>query len=109
VSIAEGFASSISGISPNRNGFMKNFQIHQNAAVRVPRNAMQKNSKVMTLTVEKTVLAEAVRVANGDVGRLEIIGPNDIIVWNSREQRDAIRAIRPKKVRSPMAGRPQEL
>ena len=82
-----------------------NFQIHQLAAVRVPKHAMQANGKVATLTVTPTVLAEAISAANGDPARLEIVSENEIIVWNSREQRNAIYAAnRRRKIRSPMAG-----
>jgi len=70
---------------------MSEFQVHSLAMARVPRDVMQRNSKVATLTVEKTVLAEAIRAANGDPGRLEIISPNEIVVWNSRYQRDVLR------------------
>lgn len=67
------------------------FQIHRNAMVRVPKTVGQRNSKVAVLTVTETVLAEAIKAANGDPGRLEIITPNQIIVWNSRYQREVMR------------------
>jgi hypothetical protein len=84
--------------------------------VRIPRNAMQTitKSKVATLVVNRTVLAEAIRAANGDPARLEIIDADTITVWNSREQRDKIVKRRKGTVnrpsqRSPMAGRPQDI
>jgi hypothetical protein len=84
------------------------FQLHRDAMVRIPRNAAVGRGKVSTLMVEKTVLAEAIRAANGDPGRLEILGTNEIIVWNSREQRYAVHAAkrhnRPSQ-RTPMAGK----
>ena len=75
--------------------------------VRVPKEARQTNGKVAILTVTPTVLAEAIRAANGDPARLEIVSGNEIIVWNSREQRNAIHSPnnrRPKPRRTPMAG-----
>ena len=47
-------------------------------------------SKITTLVVNQTVLAEAIRAANGDPARLEIIDANTITVWNSRQQRDNV-------------------
>lgn len=80
------------------------FQIHQNAMVRVPKTVGQRNSKVAVLTVTETVLAEAIRAANGDPGRLEIITPNQIVVWNSRYQREVMRVKSVKRERLTRAG-----
>jgi hypothetical protein len=59
--------------------------------VRVPKKVMQLSSKVAVLTVTETVLAEAIRAANGDPARLEMVNTNEIIVWNSPMHRDLIR------------------
>jgi hypothetical protein len=73
------------------NGKKMTFQIHRQALVKIPRQAMQPSSKVFTIRVTGQVLAEAIKAANGDPARLEIIDDHTIVVWNSREQRDAVR------------------
>ena len=66
------------------------FAVHGDAMVRIPRRTITKSDTVQTMVVNKTVLAEAIRAANGDPARLEITDQNTIIVWNSREQRNKV-------------------
>lgn len=73
---------------------MNNFQISRNAMVKIPRRARLGSGPVTTLFVAEATLAEALKTANGDPSRLEILSDHEIIVWNSREQRNAVNAIR---------------
>jgi hypothetical protein len=72
------------------------FRLTDSAMVRIPRRTITRASAVQTMVVNSTILAEAIRVANGDPARLEITDQNTIIVWNSREQRNSVVAGRYK-------------
>jgi hypothetical protein len=57
------------------------FAVHGSAAMRKPRRTGRRHL-VSVATVHPEVMARARWLAGGDVTRLEILGPDAVIVWN---------------------------